>query len=266
MPARRFNAGAFLATVFAVAVASSALSACGDDDNGRPASGEGLSGTLTVFAAASLTDAFGALSDMFEKQHRGVRVEVNLASSSSLAGSILEGAPSDVFASADEANMRKVVDAADGLVRPSLFARNLLEIAVPKGNPAGVTGLAGFADPDLLIGLCADGVPCGSLARQALANAGVTPALDTNEPDVRALLTKIEAGELDAGVVYATDVAAAAGRVGGVAIPRVHNVVATYWIVGLARGGDAGLAAAFVALVMSDDGQAILNEQGFLGP
>ena len=252
--------------MFAVVIASAALAGCGDDDNGRATSGEGLSGTLTVFAAASLTDAFGALSDMFEEQHPGVNIEINFAGSSSLAGSILEGAPADVFASADEANMRRVVDAAESSVKPKLFARNLLEIAVPKGNPAEVTGLGNFADPYLLIGLCSEGVPCGNLARQALDKAGVSPALDTNEPDVRALLTKIEAGELDAGIVYRTDVAAAGGAVGGVSIPREHNVVATYWIVGLTSANDAELATAFIDFVVSNAGLEILNKLGFLGP
>lgn len=252
--------------MLAVVVASAALAGCTDDRNGRTTSGEGLSGTLTVFAAASLTDAFGALGEMFEQQHPGVTVELNFAGSSLLAGSIIEGAPADVFASADDVNMQKVVDAAERSVKPQIFAHNLLEIAVPKGNPAEVTGLGDFADPDLLIGLCADGVPCGNLARQALTKAGVSPALDTNEPDVRALLTKIEAGELDAGIVYRTDVAAVTGAVEGITIPRKHNVVATYWIAGLTRGSDAELAAAFIDFVMSDAGLEILNKQGFLGP
>jgi molybdate transport system substrate-binding protein len=147
-----------------------------------------------------------------------------------------------------------------------IFVRNLLEIAVPAGNPGGVTGLADFANEDLLIGLCAEDVPCGSFGRQALENAGITPSIDTNEPDVRALLTKIEAGELDAGIVYVTDVLSTAGTVEGIEIPADDNVVADYPIAVLANAPNPDAAAAFIEFVLSEEGQAIMTEFGFTTP
>ena len=140
---------------------------------------------------------------------------------------------------------------------------NQLQIAVPPGNSAGVTGLADFANAALLIGLCAEEVPCGEFGREALANAGVTPSIDTNEPDVRSLLTKIEADELDAGIVYVTDVQSAGDAVEGIDIPAEDNVTATYPIAALTDAGNREVAAAFVAFVLSDEGQEILTSYGF---
>jgi molybdate transport system substrate-binding protein len=149
---------------------------------------------------------------------------------------------------------------------PQDFATNLLEIVVPAGNEAGVAGLADFADADLLIGLCAEEVPCGDFGREALANAEVTPSIDTNEPDVRALLTKIEAGELDAGIVYVTDVLSAGDAVEGVEIPADDNVTATYPLSTLTDAGNTEVADAFVEFVLSDEGQEILASYGFDSP
>jgi molybdate transport system substrate-binding protein len=195
-----------------------------------------------------------------------VAVEFNFAASSALATQIQEGAPADVFASADENNMQKVVDSGDVTDSPELFVTNILEIAVPAGNPGEVDGLDDFANPDLLIGLCAEEVPCGRFGRQALENAGVTPAIDTNEPDVRSLLTKVEAGELDAGIVYQTDVQSAGDAVEGIEIPPDDNVVATYPIAPIAAAANAAVAEAFIAFVLSSDGQEILASYGFLQP
>ena len=141
---------------------------------------------------------------------------------------------------------------------PEPFVTNQLQIAVPAGNQAGVTGLDDFANADLLIGLCAEEVPCGEFGREALANAGVTPSIDTNEPDVRSLLTKIEAGELDAGIVYVTDVLAAGDAVEGIEIPADDNVIATYPIAALTDAANPEVADAFVDFVLSDEGQEIL--------
>jgi molybdate transport system substrate-binding protein len=183
-----------------------------------------------VFAAASLTDAFQQLGDQFEAAHPGVTVEFNFAGSSALREQLIGGAPADVFASANESNMTQVVDA--GLAAgPTPFVTNVLQIAVPPDNPGQVAGLSDFSKPDLLIGLCAEEVPCGQFGREALANAGVSPSIDTNEPDVRGLLTKVENGDLDAGIVYHSDVLAAGDAVGGIDIPADQNVVATYPIV-----------------------------------
>ena len=137
---------------------------------------------------------------------------------------------------------------------------------MPAGNEAGVTGLDDFANPDLLIGLCAEEVPCGEFGREALANAGVTPSIDTNEPDVRSLLTKVEAGDLDAGIVYVTDVLAAGDAVEGIDIPADENVIATYPIAALTDAANAEVADAFVEFVLSDEGQEILDSYGFDAP
>lgn len=221
---------------------------------------------LLVSAAASLTDAFAEIEQRFEASHPGVDVIVNLGGSSTLREQILEGAPSDVFASADEANMDLL--ATEGMLSssPIVFTTNALQIAVPPANPAGVTGLEDFDRPELLLGLCDTGVPCGDLARVALENAGVVPAIDTAEPDVRSLLAKIESGELDAGVVYVTDVLAGRGRVDGIAVPESINVVARYPISSLAGSPEREVADDFVGFVLSDEGQAILLDHGFIAP
>jgi molybdate transport system substrate-binding protein len=233
------------------------IAGCADTD---------MSGAVLVSAAASLTDAFADIETAFEAANPGVDVVLNLGPSSALREQILEGAPADVFASANTSNMDRVVEAGEVAGEPAVFVTNLLQIAVPAGNPAGVTGLGDFADDTLLIGLCAEGVPCGDFGREALANAGVAPAIDTNEPDVRALLTKIEAGELDAGITYVTDVMSTDGAVQGVPIPDDVNVVARYPIAALADAPNPEGAAAFVEFVLSEEGQDILTSYGFSSP
>lgn len=221
---------------------------------------------LLVSAAASLTDAFGAIEEEFEAANPDVDVSLNHAGSSALREQILEGAPADVFASANVTNMDQVVAVGETAATPSIFARNLLQIAVPAGNPAGVADLEAFSDEALLVGLCAEGVPCGDFARRALANAGVTPSIDTNEPDVRSLLTKVEAGELDAGITYVTDVASTDGAVEGIDIPEEVNVVAEYPIVVLAGATNRDTATAFIEFVLSPEGQSLLAGFGFSSP
>jgi molybdate transport system substrate-binding protein len=248
------------------------LAACGHDDDDdsasateAPAEELTLEGDLTVFAAASLTDAFDEVGAAFEEANPDVSIEFNYGASSALREQILAGAPADVFASANTSNMDQVVEAG-AATDPEDFVTNQLQIVVPAGNPAGVTGLDDLADADLLIGLCAEEVPCGEFGREALANAQVNPSVDTNEPDVRALLTKVEAGELDAGIVYVTDVLAAGDAVEGIDIPADVNVTATYPIAALSDAGNAAVAAAFVEFVLSDDGQEILESYGFGRP
>jgi molybdate transport system substrate-binding protein len=228
--------------------------------------GDGGNEELFVAAAASLSDAFGVVAAEFEAAHPEVDVILNFAASSNLREQIIEGAPFDVFASASVAVMGQVVEAGETIGDPSLIALNELQIAVPMGNPAGVDGLDDLANPTLLIGLCAPGVPCGDFAREVLARAEVSPSVDTNEPDVRSLLAKIEAGELDAGITYVTDVASASDRVAGVEIPEEFNVVAEYSIAVLANTGDEDLANAFIEFVLSGGGQAIMTEFGFSSP
>jgi molybdate transport system substrate-binding protein len=147
-----------------------------------------------------------------------------------------------------------------------VFATNGLRIVTPAGNPAGVTGLDDLGDPSLLIGLCAEQVPCGDFGRQALAAAGVTPAPDTDEPDVRALLTKVAAGELDAGLVYVSDVVAAGDRVEGIEVPSAFDVLATYPIGVVSSSTNRAAAEAFVAFVLGDEGRSILQRWGFGRP
>lgn len=259
------------------------VAACGDDaDEGAastttaaPAAEGGstttvapepaLEGTVTVFAAASLTDAFGELGPAFETANPETRVDLSFGASSALREQILSGAPADVFASANQSNMDQVVEAS-AAEAPEDFVSNQLQVVVPAGNAAGVTGLADFADGDLLIGLCAEEVPCGQFGREALASAGVTPSIDTNEPDVRSLLTKVEAGELDAGIVYRTDVLSAGDAVEGVDIPAEQNVTATYPIAPLVEAENTEGAEAFVTFVLSDEGHEILASYGFEAP
>lgn len=219
---------------------------------------------LLVSAAASLADAFAELAGEFELANPGVMVVLNLAGSATLRHQIIEGAPVDVFASANISNMEQVVEAGEA-EEFQVFVTNRLQIAVPEGNPAGVTGLEDFADDSIWIGLCAQGVPCGDLAREVLARAGVAAAVDSDEPDVRALLTKIELGELDAGITYASDVLSADEAVWGIEIPDEVNVVARYPIATLANAPNPAQAAAFVAFVLSAQGQSILAHHGF-GP
>jgi molybdate transport system substrate-binding protein len=231
-------------------------SACG----GSPAADSGK--RLTVFAAASLTDVFERLGGQFRDEHPGVHLDINYAGSSSLARAIAEGAPVDVFASADERSMDVVADA--GLAPdPVVFATNVLTIAVPEGNPAGVTGLADFARDDLALAVCAPEVPCGAAAERLLAVAGVAAAPDTEEEDVRAALTKVQLGEVDAALVYASDVRAARASVDGVDVPEAGSVVNRYPITVLPRAADVPVAQAFVDLVLSGDGAAALADHGF---
>jgi molybdate transport system substrate-binding protein len=268
---RTAGATATAITTAVVLLGLSVVAACGDDDTGDPASGaaapdgSGLDGSITVLAAASLTDAFDDVATAFEDANPGVSVERNYDGSSSLRDQILAGAPADVFASADASTMDAVAEGDALAGEPATFATNQLAIAVPAGNQAGVEGLEDFGDDSLLIGLCDEEVPCGDLGREALANAGVTPAPDTNEPDVRSLLDKVESGDLDAGIVYVTDVQAAGDRVEGIEIPADDNVVTEYPIATLAASEDPDVAEAFVAFVLSAEGQDILRSHGF-GP
>ncbi|MBA2625530.1 MAG: molybdate ABC transporter substrate-binding protein [Acidimicrobiia bacterium] len=249
---------------FALLLPLLAVLGCGGGESG--ASAPGLDGDITVLAAASLTDAFTALGATFEARHPETGVELQFGPSSGLVTQITEGAPADVFASASTSQMDAVVGAGANEGEPEPFATNVLQIAVPPGNPGGVAGLDAFGRDELLLGLCAEEVPCGQFGRAALSAAGITPAVDTEEPDVRALLTKVESGELDAGLVYETDVLASDGGVEGVEIPEGSNVVATYPLVALADAEEPEVAAAFVELVLSEEGLEVLQDFGFRAP
>ncbi|TFV62738.1 molybdate ABC transporter substrate-binding protein [Geodermatophilus sp. DF01-2] len=247
------------------------LAGCGgpsDDAAGTTASTRGaeLDGTLTVFAAASLTDVFTELGEQLEQENPALDVRFNFAGSSALATQISQGAPADVFASADEPQMAVVTDAGLAEGDPAVFASNVLQIAVPAGNPAEVGRLADFAREELALAICAPQVPCGAAAEDVFAAAGVTPRPDTLEEDVRAALTKVELGEVDAALVYTTDVTAAGDAVEGVDVPGAEQAVNEYPIAVLAEGPNPEAAAAFVDLVRSEEGQQALADAGFRIP
>ena len=222
--------------------------------------------TITVFAAASLTASFKAIGAVFEAANPGTKVAFNFAGSPTLVQQIREGAPADVFASADEANMQKVADTGvlDG--PPRIFAENVLQIAVAKGNPHRLAGLADLTRPGLVVVLCSDTAPCGRYGLEAFAKAGVQPPAGSRELGVKAVLNKVALGEADAGIVYVTDVRAAADRVEGVGIAPSHNVRARYPIAALREAKQLGAARAFLAFVLSDPGTKILGEYGFQSP
>lgn len=217
-----------------------------------------------VFAAASLADVLTEVAEVVEADHPGVDVRLSFAGSSSLRTQILEGAPADVFVSADEANMAVVAAAGELAEAPVVVAANRLAIVVPAGNPGGVTGLADLGRDDLLVGVCAAGVPCGDLARAVLDEAGVVASIDTDEPDVGSLLTKVVADELDAGLVYETDVRRAGADVEGIAV--ASDLTNEYPIAVLAEAPNPTTARVFVDFVRSSEGRRILADQGFLLP
>ena len=223
--------------------------------------GEGA-GTITVFAAASLTEAFTTIARDLEADVPGTTVVLNLGASSALAQQVVNGAPADVFAAASPATMATVVDAG-GAREPTVFARNTLQIAVPADGPD--VALADFADPERTLALCAPEVPCGAAAARAFAAAGVTPRPDTLEQDVKAALSKVRLGEVDAALVYRTDVLAAGDDVRGISFPEASAAVNDYPIATLTDSENADGAALFVDRVLSDEGQRVLADAGF-GP
>ncbi|HTL42128.1 MAG TPA: molybdate ABC transporter substrate-binding protein [Pseudolysinimonas sp.] len=230
-----------------------------------PSTDDPLTGTVTVFAAASLTDTFDAVAAEFEAAHPHVDVTVNYGGSSGLAAQIVGGAPADVFAAANEATMQTVVDAG-AAADPAIFARNTLVLVVPAGNPGEVTGLADLSRPELAVALCDPAVPCGSAALQLLDIAGVAAAADTLEQDVRGVLTRVELGEADAGLVYATDAAAAGPAVDVIAVPQAEEVVNRYPIAVLTGAPNPDAARAFVDAVLSSAGRRLLADAGFMAP
>ncbi|HWV78524.1 MAG TPA: molybdate ABC transporter substrate-binding protein [Isoptericola sp.] len=244
------------------ALAVMALAGCGASASGT---GDAGTTTLTVFAAASLKGSFEDLAAQFEAAHEGVDVQLSFAGSSDLVAQIQQGAPADVFASADTANMDKLV--ADDLVGdPQDFATNTLEIAVPPGNPAGVETLADLASPGVKLVLCAPEVPCGAASVKVADAAGLDLRPVSEEQSVTDVLGKVTAGEADAGLVYVTDVAAAGDDVEGVELPESAEAVNTYPIAPVADSDRAELARQFVDLVLSSEGQQTLAGFGFAAP
>ena len=243
--------------VAAVLAAVALLGGCSGDTEGD------RSERLTVFAAASLTEAFTDIAEAFEDEHPGVEVTLSFAGSPDLAAQIEAGAGADVFASADAANMARIVEEGLSAGSPQVFATNSLAIVVEAGNPKGITSLADLARDDLLVSLAAPDVPAGKYAAQMLDAAGITVEADSLEVDVKAVLARVSLGEADAGIVYVTDIAAAGNDVDEVPIPKEQNVIAGYPIVVLEDAGP--LAASFVNFVLSNSGRGALRARGF-GP
>jgi len=260
----------FRRTAFAAlaAVAALTFAGCGDDSpaasspSSTGSSTAALSGTINVFAAASLTGSFTLIGKDFEKAHPGVKVTFNFAGSSALAQQIDQGAPADVFASAAPKNMDQVTDKNT----PTTFVQNTLEIAVPAGNPAKITGLRDFADKNKKIALCAVQVPCGAAADKVFKAAGITPQPDSLEQDVKAVLTKVSLGEVDAALVYKTDVLSAKDKVEGIEFPEAGKAINEYPIATLTKAPNPDGAKAFVDYVLSDQGKAVLTAAGFAAP
>lgn len=246
-----------------LAAAALLLSGCASPTPAPTSPTETLSGTVTVFAAASLTGSFQQIADAFTDEHPDVDIVFNFGGSSGLATQIVEAAPADVFAAASPATMKTVTDAALTDGDPVDFASNVLEIAVASGNPGDITGLVDFADPDRAIAVCAVEVPCGGASAKLFETAGITPSVDTYEQDVKAVLAKVELGEVDAGLVYLTDVREAGAAIEGI---EVQSAAVKYPIATLKASTNEEAADAFVAFVLSDAGQSILKAAGFGAP
>ncbi|TYB57277.1 molybdate ABC transporter substrate-binding protein [Nonomuraea sp. PA05] len=251
-----------------VALALAGLSGCGSGESATStASGSASAAAkeLTVFAAASLTGTFTELGEAFEAAHPGTTVKFNFGSSATLAQQITQGAPADVFAAASPATMKTVTDASLA-ASPATFVRNRLQIAVPADNPAKVDELKDLTDPEVKVALCAEQVPCGAAAVKALDAAGLQVKPVTLEQDVKATLTKVELGEVDAALVYKTDVIASGGKVRGIEFPEAGQAINDYPIATLADAPAGDTARQFVDLVLSQQGKDVLTKAGFEAP
>jgi molybdate transport system substrate-binding protein len=223
------------------------------------------SGSITVDAAASLTEAFDTLIGQFQTANPGTKVTVKYGASSDLSTQISQGDAVDVFASASKKNMDAVVKSGDA-GPPTNFVSNTLEIAVPPGNPAKITKLADLAKPGVKVAVCAPAVPCGVVAAKVFANAKLKVLPAANEQDVKSTLAVVQSGEVDAGLVYVTDVRSAGAKVKGIVIPAGVNASTTYPIATLKNSKNAALAQAFVTYVRSPAGQKVLTADGFSRP
>jgi molybdate transport system substrate-binding protein len=268
-------------TVIAAALAACALAGCSSSSSSSapaatassssPAAAAGGSsaaaqtGTITVFAAASLMGTFTQIGKQFEAAHPGDTVKFSFGGSSTLATQITGGAPADVFASAAPANMDTVVTAGDAS-SPEDFAKNTAEVAVPPANPGQVTSVNDLAKSSVKVALCQPKVPCGVVAAEVFKNAGITVKPVTLQPDVKSVLTQVELGNVDAGMVYVTDVKAAGTKVKGVAIPAGDNASTLYPIATISSSTHQAEAAAFVSYVLSPAGQQVLAAAGFQQP
>ncbi|MDT3397975.1 molybdate ABC transporter substrate-binding protein [Streptomyces sp. B1866] len=259
----------------AALLAAAGCSSSSSDDSPPASSGSGagasaaakkLSGTVTVFAAASLKESFTTLGKRFEAAHPGTHVTFNFGGSDTLAAGITAGAPADVFAAASAKTMKTVTDAKRASGTPATFARNQLEIVTLPGNPEKIASLKDLTRPGLKVALCDKAVPCGAAARKALDAAGLKLTPVSYEQDVKSALTKVALKEADASLVYRTDVRAAGGRVYGVEFPESASALNAYPIALLKDAPNRAAAREFVALVESAEGREVLDGAGFLRP
>jgi molybdate transport system substrate-binding protein len=259
----------------AVTLAAIAVAGCSSSSSSTPAasssatpaasSSAAQTGAITVFAAASLKETFTQLGQQFEAAHPGDTVKFSFGASSALAEQINSGAPADVFASAATKNMDQVVTTGNAS-NPQNFAENIMEVAVPPNNPAKVTSVNDLAKSSVKVALCQPQVPCGVVAAEVFKNAKITVKPVTQQPDVKSVLTQVELGNVDAGVVYVTDVQAAGSKVKDVTIPANVNASTTYPIAALTHSKEQAIAAAFVAYVLSPPGEQVLKAAGFEQP
>ncbi len=248
------------------AAAMLAMAGCGGGTPAPANSASGVTGATTVFAAASLTESFTQIGKDFEAANPGSKVIFNFAGSSALATQINQGAPADIFAAASPATMKTVTDAGNGDGTPTTFVRNQLVIAVPKNNPHGVTGLSDLTKPGVKVALCAVEVPCGAAAKKALDAAGVALTPVTLEQNVKAALAKVKLGEVDAALVYRTDVKAPSSDVDGIEFPASAGAINDYPIVLLMAAPHRAAAQALLRYILSDKGRAVLTRAGFQAP
>ena len=243
-----------------------ALAGCSSSSTTSPSAGSSPStGTITVFAAASLMESFTKIGKQFEAAHKGDTVKFSFGPSSGLSTEITSGAPADVFASASPKNMQEVVSAGDAS-SPQNFAKNTMEVAVPPNNPANVSSVADLAKKSVKVALCQPQVPCGVVAAEVFKNAGITVKPVTLQPDVKSVLTQVETGNVDAGMVYVTDVMAAGSKVKGVTIPASMNASTLYPIATIKGSKHESIAKEFVDYVLSPAGQQVLTAAGFEKP
>jgi molybdate transport system substrate-binding protein len=242
--------------------------ACGGSDPDTASVGDSAarSGELTVFAASSLQAAFTEIGEAFGAEYPDVQLTFSFAASSELVAQIGEGAPADVFASADQSNMSKLIDAGLNVSDAVVFTNNSAAILVGPGNPAGITEVADLARPELVVVQCAPEVPCGKYAAAVFAKAGIEVTPKSLEQNVKAVVSKVTLGEADAGIVYVTDVIAAGDAAAGVTIPTELNVTAEYPLAVTRNAANPELAAVFVAFVVGPEAQRILSSYGFVAP
>ncbi len=257
-----------LATLVVAAALVSGIAGCtsGMPDPSEAISSNGLSGEITVFAAASLKTTFTQLATDFEASHPGTDVRLSFAGSSDLFTQITAGAPADVFASADTKNMHKLQDAGLVAGRSVDFATNTLQIAVPPSNPASIASFADLARPGFKVVICSPQVPCGAATKTVEEVAGTKLAPVSEESSVTDVLGKVTSGEADAGLVYVTDVLAAGDKVRGIEFPESSAAVNTYPIAAVGTSPHKELAEAFIASVIGPEGQGVLAAAGFGTP